>query len=273
MPILNNAVGLYRGSTAISKIYRGANQIWPDPTPPGGFVPSDLSGLFMWYDADDSSTQTLSGGFVQTWANKAPGATSATTLDLGAGNIQQQVSYNGQTHLYFPIGSYMSKAGITFPSTDMTAFCLVRPITWSSSGAALWSVDNAGNDFQVDTSNNTAWTGRLTGLFFTNSNPSDNMSTTVPNLHIVTIDDSVNNEAWATIVRNTAEAIGPKRPLTGSFTTTGNTLILNRNRILHRDLEADQLEFLLYDRVLSNAEKNQVIDYFNTKWGLTLLNI
>lgn len=74
MPVLNNATAVYRGAAAVSRIYRGATEVW---TPAGGFSPADLPGLQVWYKAD-AIMGLVDGDPVATWPDSGPNAYDLT---------------------------------------------------------------------------------------------------------------------------------------------------------------------------------------------------
>ena len=55
----------YIGNTLFTKVYRGSSVIFD------AFSPTDISGLQLWLDANDSETITLNGSTVSQWDDKS----------------------------------------------------------------------------------------------------------------------------------------------------------------------------------------------------------
>lgn len=78
------------------------------------FDPSTISGIVHWWDANDSSTVTLSSGAVSEWKSKAGTLTSATQTT--ANNRPTTTTVNGKTALLFD----GSNDGLDFTGTART---------------------------------------------------------------------------------------------------------------------------------------------------------
>jgi 6-phosphogluconolactonase (cycloisomerase 2 family) len=145
---------LYLGSTAISRAYVGATQIF------GEWTPAQLGAdLALWLDADDASTITLNSSDVSQWDDK-----SGNGYDLLQSTAADQPAYvtgglNGKPVLRNNGGDFLAS-----PTTSL--FRNVSTATWVAVGkytSSPWDVSSASyiQNFSVAAQENTP-----TGIFF-----------------------------------------------------------------------------------------------------------
>jgi hypothetical protein len=102
------------------------------PTPsstPTGFTPSSISELRTWYDANDATTITKRTGtdFIEIWNDKSGNGynltqTTASSQPLYTGGTSVS-SWSGNSYIYFDGGDYLSRTtGTSFSDSGFTYF-------------------------------------------------------------------------------------------------------------------------------------------------------
>ena len=89
-----------------------------------GFNPRQIAGLADWWDASDSSTVTLNGTTVSSWANKATGPALAQATP-GAQPTYTTAGVNGRNVLTFDGGDVLT-ATATYSTLTTTVLAVVR---------------------------------------------------------------------------------------------------------------------------------------------------
>ena len=244
----------YVGSQYVSKVYRGSNVIF------GAFSPTDISGLQLWLDADDSETITLNGSTVSQWDDK-----SGNGYNVSQGTASYQPTYTAS--------ALNSKSVVSFDgSNDVLRNNSVTPVSGSSSRTVflVYNVTGgAGNG--VFTLGNTVNSSarqfvctreiaiRCFGVtrVFTESNDGTTYM-------IVTymLDGTTGNDLAA--FKNGSA-------LTVQSTTNGATTL---NTAAGIEIPNDGVsgtniaEILVYDSALSTSDRERVESYLSTKWGI-----
>lgn len=90
----------------------GSDGAWVEAWNLNFWTPSQLTGLKLWLDAQDTSTLTLAGSDVTAWADKGPDGNDATAVAQGAGPQRPQYSAT----------SLDGRPGITHTSASPTRF-------------------------------------------------------------------------------------------------------------------------------------------------------
>lgn len=271
MANLIGADSLKLGGSTVAKAYYGSNQIWPVGSPPT-FAPDDLTDLLAWYDADDASTFTYSSGTrVSQWDNKSGQVGAWGNLTQAATGDQPTRStsvLNGKAGVYFDIMDtcYMELLGSGSP-WPATFFFVHRILDSIHVNAALWSIDQTTSDYQISRSASLGtefdyqFSGRDTIQLFNGEAVNQNLIfagrfDTGPNLSHAYLNGSTNS------ISTTLQSH-----------TGGLDFYLNANRSTGRTPESYHHEVLVYDRVLTASETNQVGNYLAAKWGLTWSDI
>lgn len=265
------------------------------------FVPTDLSGLYRWYDADDLTAQA-DGTAIASFDNKASVGNPATQT-VAANKPVKETDAGGYTYLDFPYASgterYMQCVETMYNTTDQyTIFVVCEKRTTVGFGAQMpaggynISFGKLGNGFS--------------GLFYpTGSSPFDPTSlysaggNTNANefadltgqvnqkklLQVATVDyvntagglnaygdPLVNGQTTGSASSNTSSTLDlstlPNAEyyigVGGNATGTGSTII-----DLNTTFGGKLYEIVEYDRILSTAERQQVEVYLSGKWGVT----
>lgn len=96
------------------------------PTPPTPFVPTDISGLYIWQDATQGILTDASGTNVLSWANQGLAGNGYTPGCNGP--PQLYVDKNGYTFIEFPSSATMDTY-IDLPYCSRTAFTVFKNLT------------------------------------------------------------------------------------------------------------------------------------------------
>jgi hypothetical protein len=241
--------------------------------PSGTWTPADLTNLYTWHDASDSSTITLSGAQVIEWADKSGNGISATT---GAGPLGPTVAaadQNGLDALAFS-GSQFLRNGTAWSGVGLSDFSVAvlarytGIINTTQRGVCAIGTFNSNGYFYAtvrsDVSNNV--------VVFTSSNSasSDPCARTPQDLYssndiLSVIAHRTASEMGAII--NGSEGAGATQPtlqsnfVNGYFFVGGyyDTAYLWIGKIY---------EIITTKAAMTSAEKTNLLAYWTTKWGL-----
>ena len=250
--MLNNIVGLLSGGV-----------------PP--FSPSSISGLKLWLDADDSATITLNGSNVSQWNDKSANAfnfTQSTATNQPARTLSGQ---NGKTVLTFLTNDFMRNTAINWGASASTLFIVGKEdnasrtdytclFTTGTGATGQWAYGIAlkppGDNnrlaiFSIG-QNLTRFTNQMTGsnadiLCFTSNGISSGNVTA--NLFLNAAADASNPLTYSL---GTSSAAGAQLCANGAGGETYSGTIC---------------EVIMYDTVLSSANRILVQDYLKTKWA------
>jgi hypothetical protein len=254
------------------------------------FNPNDLTNLTFWIDMSDSNFYTTSGTDVTEIYSKVAGATSHTlarvntsngfytlAASLSNGSLNSAKVTSRPTSYRASSWNTADNNAIVFgPKTDTTSypngsmFVVYNRGTISSAGYLI-SRYNGTSDrgVQYDLDTGTPNTD-IIGYDF-NSPAYQYYNTTATANNILT---RVNNDATSTIYRNgVLQASGAKNDtqsrtfrqfhnlgIFGSQTGTGDST----------PIDTQYCEVIIYNRVLTDSEINQVTTYLSNKWNISL---
>jgi len=224
----------------------------------GAFQPSQISGCIVWLDAEDISTITLNGATVSKWDDKsgednhvaqatadnqpvyrAPGGVGINgkaSFDYHNDNLKSDVFAGGpvnQPDTVFLVIQYDSVGG--FP----------HPFDGRTSGEQYYSISSSPYYFRISA-------GSLVGGGIASIN--------TPYIY-----EAIFNEANSSIIIN-GNVTGTGNSGTNSL--TGVTIGGAYNGSF--DLNGKIGEVIVYDRALTESERNQVENYLSIKWGISL---
>jgi len=227
-------------------------------------VPSDLEGLQLWLDADDSSTITEAGGLVSAWNDKSGQGNNATqgtgskqpTTEATTENGKNVLDFDGgdtlvlpaaldsipnSAHTMFVVSNRSTEAATTNAIVSISAVAATRTVMFYSSVAGRVSYRNAG------------------------SASADNSSNTNTNMQILrgTFDG-------ASTVTSTVDNNTPVSSATAAAAADADTGTIGSRADTDLYLTGSISEILIYDRVLTSAEITNVETYLSNKWGITI---
>lgn len=227
-----------------------------------GFNPKSISGLVGWWDASASSSITLNGSNVSSWANL-----SGTTLPFTQGTALEQPAYtsagiNGRNALTFSGSQGMATASVA-GYTQWSAFAAIRPTSVSGTGLPF-NHDGYGGTRgpQFLRRNGTAF--ESLGHAIGNSAFTDISGTTIAtntNYIVSAIQGVTTLEAFVGSSTNGATTNKTQQ----AYTAT--PLKISDSSTRFAGLIG---EIIWYSRDLSASEQLTVRRYLATKWGVTL---
>jgi len=231
------------------------------------------SGLLLWLDADDSESFVLTGSDVDLWNDKSGNNNDAVQEVSSNKPAKVNGVQNGKPVVRFD-GSddNMALSDLLIPN-NVTAFFVTRNSEQSSGGSAHRSVLASEDDpYQAN--------GKGYGFGYSRSDVDGfrvalgdgtendlvtSSKTSTENMEIVSF---IKNGANAEIWRNQVSDVTGTLTRTSDF-STGYRLGADINSS-ERFYDGDVAEIIIYDRVLSDAEKLQVESYLEDKWGIEL---
>ena len=223
------------------------------------FTPSNDTALIGWWDADDSSSVSETGGVVTAWADKA-GGQPLEQINAARRPTTGIRTLNGLNVLDFD-GTAFLDAARTLPANGNVAFHAALVIdTTSNAFEALLSVD-ASNDFQIDANNATQFDGRLN---LTGIGSSVNMTGGPFSgaLIVSAVFDATGAGIAEVFIANTSRAS------TGYSTAIDASVVLNAmtNRSQNAWVDGAVAELIVTGDVTNRSSHHA---YLAAKWGLT----
>jgi len=228
------------------------------------FSPNSISGLTLWFDAADSNTMTIAGGLVTGWLSKGSSAVSTSVVTGGSYTAPSYTTYNGRPALGFNgTSTFIRTANASVPGTGVTwitcsvnltpitatPFASIVLATESPSERAIRYAENTGSTNYAINSNLTNTATILRGDINQNANG---------------IRGFMDTAAYFTGFVNGTQTV--------SNTTAVNYIATINQPFLMGQWASTYLngfiyESLVYNRVLSLSEYQQVEGYLAQKWG------
>lgn len=231
------------------------------------FLPSKLSNLQAWYDADDSDTITTSTGVSQ-WNDKSGNDYHATQSTSGDQPATGTNTLNGKNVLTFDGTddnlTLPSALCSSIPNGDSTIFVVARQdakpqqeriITMAtSSNSTRMAVRYNGSTSRPDFINNNTGSVVSGNVGFESLNY--NIITTSHTGTTMTLSSNASTESTTSTGANVSDAS------IGSIGAVGNGNGDN--------LDGDIAEIIIYNRVLTESERLSVHRYLYNKWGVLI---
>jgi len=233
-----------------------------------GFNPKSIAGLVQWLDASDTSTLTLSGSSVTTWADKSPQGMNATQTT--ANNQPTTTTVNGKTAVLFDgVNDLMTFPGVN--RTDETYIFAAAQTPHQTGDRSFLSDQNNGNGVGTVPSAvkliDVSFGGFTEGVERLRISYSATSTTPTGPLVLSAVRSSaglfvyvdgtqrssyVNGATYATAPKaTTIKAVGGYA--SGTFNLSGWIG-----------------EVLCYDRALSASDRSKIEKYLGKKWGINV---
>ena len=224
--------------------------------------PSSISGLRLWLDAQDASTVTTSGGLVTNVADKS---SNGWVLSGANGFSYPNNTFNGSYPSFYGSNPYNSwtlgsNASLTF-TQPFTVFFVAQRLNLA---AATYYYD--GYVFDGLNSTNRCY---MYGNFYvagalTNSSMNVNVGTTTP-VVVTTIFNTSNSSQYLNGTTFSSNVNGGTSNLSSGIRiangwNNGNSWV------------GHFCELVIYNKVVSTTERQQMEYYLGTKWGLLTSN-
>lgn len=237
------------------------------PLATGSFKPDSISGIVHWWDANDSSTLTVSGGAVSEWRSKAGTLTKATQTT--ANNQPTTTTVNGKTAIRFD----GANDGFDFTGTartDETWIVVAEQLSDQGGYAGIISESGDGHGINamkigIQRAIDTSWGGFTIGTDRLLIKIAD--SGKMPALVFSVVRSAANG---GFVFRDGAAVLGTSGET--SFTTSSSIAIKSIGYYASFLWPFDGWigEVLCWNRALSQSERLKVERYLGKKWGITV---
>jgi hypothetical protein len=240
------------------------------------FSPSSISELRTWYDAADSSTITLRSGtdFIERWNDKSGNnynliQTSASNQPLFTGGTSL-AAWSANTYVYFDGGDYVARTtGTSFTDSGFTYFFIARIANGRSNDLLLNYTDQTPpvfvGKYRAYKSVEAQFQRILLGA---DSNSMTWQWESPANL------GTKNSYMYGFVSGTTAGSFsGSMNDLTYTFTQgqsspdTVNVISLGANNNGDAPMLGYIGEIIVYGKVLTTTESNNVLTYLKNKWN------
>lgn len=239
----------------------------------GGFTPLSFPGLQLWLDAADTPT-----GSVATWVDKSGNGNNATQGTAANRPVNTASAINDKNGIIYDSNDALSIASNASIDNIFVGGATVFMVVDSIAGNGRYldkSDSGAGGIIYGITSNGSGTyaaffeqqTSATTAAFATD----DVISSASP--AIVCLDYNSNNLTTAPNFAVNGAGVVMNTTVSGTGTPDDDAtrpLIVGNRSDLARSILGDVGEVIVYDRILTAAEKVVVNSYLSTKWGITL---
>jgi hypothetical protein len=273
------------GSTTIKRVYRGGTNVW------GDWTPSELTDLYIWMDAADTSSSSISesSGRVSTWHDKSGNSRDfssggGTNWNIGISDSQPYTgsrTLNGHNVIDFQ-GAEHLRSDQTIGTQTLCVFQAGVMDSFEFNDASALSFGNSANDRADLHSFSTAkFFARLTKDLATNDVFLDTNTAIHPGdsyFHSLHIDATGNSIEYF----KDGTRYGSIQHQDTSRLNTNNRLILyNYRQIQLTDSNYDigfrnrgavdgcLGEVIVTDATVSTADRQKIEGYLAHKWGMT----
>lgn len=237
------------------------------------FSPSDISGLQLWLDADDSSTITLNGSTVSQWNDK-----SGNSYNVSQGTASYQPTYstaqlNGKNVVTFDgtadhILNDSLASVASGNNVPITMFIVFKQLSSGTNeyGVVFGSSSSIQPVFCMMTNSS-----QLAAQQRTDAGTLTTAYSSVSSTSAYRVQSIVLSSSNLTVYNNgTSAATSSFTPAQTSFDTftigawrrSGS---MNGIAFLHCDIA----EVVIYNSALSTSDRNSVEDYLSSKWGIS----
>lgn len=253
------------------------------------FAPTQYTSNVYWFDASDTSTITRSGSTVTAWANKG---TASMTFAANTGTITTgTATKNNRNVISFPTSSKLVSAAtiLAITGNDETIFVVYQKranIPTVNTGIDFMTPNNPnpggnpngfdlyynginnGNDLQTNTSNyDRLWTVAGGYCFTAQGNTPTYSPYEYQLLSLVVSQTSPG--FWSFGGNNNGVGGGPGQRFAGC--ANGYRLDSMTFNMGNSTVDWDMAEYIVYNRVLTLSERQNVEGYLSIKWGITLV--
>ena len=252
------------------------------------FLPTMLTSNVYWFDAADTATITRSGSTVTAWANKG---TASMTFSANTGTVSSgTTTKNSRNVVSFPTTSKLVSAATNLGITgnDETIFVVYQKRANMTSGGviSLMTANNPnpggnpngfnlyynqivyGTDLTTSTNYYDLFWTVCGGYCFTSAGNIPSYSPYVYQLLSIVV-STTNRGFWSFGGNNNGVGAGPGQYFAGcgdGYFTTTMTFNMGGSTV-----DWDLAEYIVYNRVLTTVERQQIEGYLSWKWSIPLV--
>jgi len=237
-------------------------------------MPTDISGLIQWLDADDASTVTESGGFISDWVDKSIEANDVTQLTGADQPLYVTGEINGRNIVRFDgISDHLSGAPFLLDAGTATIFVVIKAPA-QADGVIIHSGAGGAADTFYRIAAPLFFVGGNVRNFFRNE-----AGDVLQNLiGVATLfDDTARILTFTDSLLVMGTRIDGVDDILDSYSRTGvitdNAYTLGTSLVsggILDPLDGDICEIVIYDRVLSALEIDTIEVYLADRWDVTL---
>ena len=247
-----------------------------------------LTSNVYWFDAADTATITRSGSTVTAWANKG---TASMTFSANTGTVSSgTTTKNSRNVVSFPTTSKLVSAATNLGITgnDETIFVVYQKRANMTSGGviSLMTANNPnpggnpngfnlyynqivyGTDLTTSTNYYDLFWTVCGGYCFTSAGNIPSYSPYVYQLLSIVV-STTNRGFWSFGGNNNGVGAGPGQYFAGcgdGYFTTTMTFNMGGSTV-----DWDLAEYIVYNRVLTTVERQQIEGYLSWKWSIPLV--
>jgi hypothetical protein len=252
------------------------------------FLPTMLTSNVYWFDAADTATITTSGSTVTAWANKG---TASMTFSANTGTVSSgTTTKNSRNVVSFPISSKLVSAATTLavtgnPETIFVVYQKRANMTTSGVISLMASINpNPGvnpngfdlyynqiaynNDLQTNTTPYDNFWTVAGGYCFTASGNTPTYSAYVYQLLTLVVSQT-SPGFWSFGGNNNGVGGGSGQRYAGCG--NGYSLSSMTFNMGNSTVDWDLAEYIVYNRVLTTVERQQIEGYLAWKWSIPLV--
>jgi len=257
--LLGDADKLYLGAAAASAAYCGTVKVWPLGSAPP-FAPGDIANLQVWIDASQLSQSA--GQAIPSFANLAGTSTTLNVVGTPAPKVSTGTK-NGRKLIRFTTNEGRLRSTNLATDNIFTFVYVASMVGPNGVGRIVNSIYPNGHNYLVGYWNGFQDVAYGDAAFYT---PDVKVSVVLGAWKMYSADCTPTPSYLGRMFSNGVE-IGSGTVATGNF---NQCLAISGFDLSTTDETCDFefAEFVLYNRKLSDAERQQVEGYLRTKWGI-----
>jgi len=252
MTLLNDADKIYLGATEADAVYLGATKIWPSV-----FDPTSIAGLTMWLDA--STLSAAPGAMISAWPDISGNGRTVNIIGTPA-LIISPILKNANKVVRFTLGQARVRATGLDVDKDYTLVYVAR--MWGSSAGRIASASYPPANVLFGWWNGFEGAAYAGGFLLPDTKVAQTTNwkmysadaATLPAYRPRLFSNGVFLTGDGTVA--TTDGWGANFNLSGYTASTSD-----------ETCDCEVAEVVLYNRKLSDADRQQVEDYLRTKWG------
>lgn len=217
-----------------------------------GFLPTNVSGLQLWFDAADSGSITQVAGAVSQWNDKSGNGNNATQA---VGAQQPTIVSSGQNGLNTIKFVHASSQSLGFSTVNLDSAQTIIAVLKHVAGASTGPFGGTPGAWYPGI----YWQGADNGIYVVNSTKGAwSAAQTSAGFHLVSVALDATPTGFvyldgADVGTNAPQAIG--WGTTASYSTIGSLY------------DAELAEVVAYNRVISSTERANIESYLKRKWA------
>lgn len=231
------------------------------------YTPADIPGLRLWFDANDAASVQITGGFVSQWNDKS-GFNAHATPTSSAVNTYGTTLYNGLPGIQFNAAGFVAPLPAGQLSRGITFFGVFQKNGTAQSFEALFSrsLNNTyPSPFDIYNAvrllgNGTTFSNQTSGFDIRNGTGLNILSGAIA-IQSISGSQAIYNE-W---VNGTSQMINP---IVFEYGDTASGLYIGTRAEGGTNFRGVMSEVIVYNRVLSDTEREVVEGYLATKWNM-----